>query len=71
MVSKTNPLAILLPPGTIVEGRFLFETLSLGRYSTVFKVEDKFNNSQKYCIKVLKKISSSLVNFTKKMKFKM
>ncbi|VDN84130.1 unnamed protein product [Brugia pahangi] len=51
-MSKTNPLAIQLPPGTVIEGRFLFETLSMGRYSTVFKVEDKFDNRQKYCIKV-------------------
>ncbi|VBB34472.1 unnamed protein product [Acanthocheilonema viteae] len=35
----------------MIEGRFLFETLSMGRYSTVFKVEDKLNNCQKYCIK--------------------
>uniref|UniRef100_A0A1I8EJ75 Protein kinase domain-containing protein n=1 Tax=Wuchereria bancrofti TaxID=6293 RepID=A0A1I8EJ75_WUCBA len=51
-MSKTNPLAIRLPPGTVIEGRFLFETLSMGRYSTVFKVEDKFDNRQKYCIKI-------------------
>ncbi|KAK6114528.1 Protein kinase domain family protein [Brugia pahangi] len=51
-MSKTNPLAIQLPPGTVIEGRFLFETLSMGRYSTVFKVEDKFDNRQKYCIKI-------------------
>uniref|UniRef100_A0A0R3RQR7 Protein kinase domain-containing protein n=1 Tax=Elaeophora elaphi TaxID=1147741 RepID=A0A0R3RQR7_9BILA len=52
VMRKTNPLAIRLPPGTIIEGRFLFETLSLGRYSTVFKVEDKLNSDRKYCIKV-------------------
>uniref|UniRef100_A0A1I7VWE6 Protein kinase domain-containing protein n=1 Tax=Loa loa TaxID=7209 RepID=A0A1I7VWE6_LOALO len=51
-MSKTNPLAIRLAPGTIIEGRFLFETLSVGRYSTVFKVEDKLDSRQKYCIKI-------------------
>lgn len=53
VMKKTNPLTIRLPPGTIIAGRFLFETLSMGRYSTVFKVEDKLDSRQKYCIKVL------------------
>uniref|UniRef100_A0A915PL65 Protein kinase domain-containing protein n=1 Tax=Setaria digitata TaxID=48799 RepID=A0A915PL65_9BILA len=51
-MSKKNPLAIYVPPGTIIEGRFLFETLAVGRYSTIFKVEDKLDYRRKYCIKV-------------------
>ncbi|VDN08169.1 unnamed protein product [Thelazia callipaeda] len=49
--SKTNPLAIQVPPGTVIEGRFLLETIAMGRYSTVFRVEDILDDRQKYCLK--------------------
>ncbi|VDM37360.1 unnamed protein product [Toxocara canis] len=37
---NSNPLAIKVAKGTIVEGRFRFETMSIGKHSTVFRVED-------------------------------
>uniref|UniRef100_A0A915BVE8 Tudor domain-containing protein n=1 Tax=Parascaris univalens TaxID=6257 RepID=A0A915BVE8_PARUN len=36
---NSNPLAIKVAKGTIVEGRFRFEAMSIGKHSTVFLVE--------------------------------
>uniref|UniRef100_A0A915BVX6 FACT complex subunit n=1 Tax=Parascaris univalens TaxID=6257 RepID=A0A915BVX6_PARUN len=48
---NSNPLAIKVAKGTIVEGRFRFETMSIGKHSTVFRVEDVLDNNQMYALK--------------------
>ncbi|MFH4979182.1 hypothetical protein AB6A40_005891 [Gnathostoma spinigerum] len=48
----TNALAIRLPTGTVLEGRYRFETMQIGKHSTVFRVEDLFDKNHRYSLKV-------------------